>query len=177
MWRDDILSQTIPVEFKYVNIVSDDIFERWEKEIFETVYKTKIVTETKYYENKKNGGFAVTVKLKKYISYPAFDIKFIFENNGSEKSDIVENVNSLKLPLTALTFEEHPFYHVHKAYGGHSSATDFVRTDLYIHQNCECVMSAASGRSSNGDFPFFKVDEMRGSIIKGNEGSRMGRTL
>ena len=109
-------------------------------------------------------GLRVTMESLRFTDYPAVEWVLYFENTGRRTTPVVENIQAMDVLLESPMGTDSP-YILHTTNGAPSDPTDFQPSTVAVDQHNPAVMGAGGGRSSNKDFPFFKVDTGSGSLI------------
>jgi alpha-galactosidase len=152
-----------PFSFTYGQKLSDEILDSWKKEISTSELdkdRTKIIKSW----TDSQTGLKITFEAIKYNDYPALDWVIYLENTGDNDTPIIKDLKSLDITLNSPISGKTP-YILHKTNGSPSDPTDFeVSTVVIDNENSES-MGGGGGRSSNKDFPFFKVESKEGSYI------------
>jgi alpha-galactosidase len=87
-----------------------------------------------------------------------------FENTGTQDSLLIEDIKALDLTLDTPLSREQP-YRLHRSKGAPADPSDFEPATVVVKAGQTETLSAGGGRSSNRDFPFFKVEGGNGSLI------------
>ncbi len=111
-----------------------------------------------------DSGLRVTCRTVRFRDFPAAEWLLSFENTGTADTPIIENVQACDLLLNAPRDAQAP-YLVYRTRGGTPDAAHFEARTEEIDMKRPRTLSAGSGRSSTADFPFFKIDAGRGSIV------------
>lgn len=150
---------------------SDQILETWKKETSvaqPAAARTSsepgaIRGEATTWTDAKTG-LRVRWEVSRFTDFPAIEWLLTFENTGASDTPIIENIQALDVSLNR-AMDDRGTYRLHRTNGAPSNPTDFeVRTVALAPGRTE-AMSAGGGRSSNKDFPFFKVETGAGSLI------------
>ena len=110
----------------------------------------------------RSAGLSVAVERKDYDEAPASDWVLWFENTGDADTPLIEHVNALDITLDD-PMDGAASYVLHRTNGAPSDPTDFAMSTVDFPG--EVTLSAGGGRSSNRDFPFFRVDTGSGAVI------------
>ena len=86
------------------------------------------------------------------------------ENTGDHDTPIIKDLKSLDVTLNSPISNNSP-YILHKTNGAPSNPTDFEVSTVVLSKEKIETMGGGGGRSSNKDFPFFKVESGNGSYI------------
>ncbi len=109
-------------------------------------------------------GLVASVDIRRFASYPAVEWLLSFENVGAADTPVLREIRPLDLVLRAPLDANAP-YVLHRTNGAPSNPTDFEPSRIALDSNTTVRMSGGGGRSSNRDFPFFKIDSDAGSTI------------
>ena len=109
-------------------------------------------------------GLRVRFESRCHQGFPDCDWVLYFENIGSRDTPIVENIQALDLTL-ATPLEGDAPYRLYRTKGAPADPTDFEPAIVPVKAGRTERLSAGGGRSSNRDFPFFKVETGEGSLI------------
>ena len=108
-------------------------------------------------------GLRVTREAVRYTDFPALEWVLYFENTGSADTPIIEDIQALNITMRS-PLGEIP-YRLHRTNGAPSNPTDFEVSTVRIDDKTDATMGGGGGRSSNKDFPFFKIETGEGSLI------------
>lgn len=147
-----------PFSFRYSAKHSDNMLHTWNKE----GKIEKIDTDRQKVTNTwvdQETGLKLTFEAIRFYDYPAIEWILYFENIGNADTPIIQDVQSLDL-----TFDSPP-YILHKTNGSPANPTDFEAKKVIIDKDHPEYMEAGGGRSSNKDFPFYKIETSTGSYI------------
>ena len=157
-----VMSQ-YPFSFIYSDKRSDEILDSWKKDNRTEKLdedRTKIINT--WLDSQT--GLKVTFEVIRFSDYPALEWVLYFENTGSTDTPIIQDVKSLdltfQLPINSAT----P-YKLHKTNGAPSNPTDFQVSTVVVDSKHPENMGGGGGRSSNKDFPFYKIETGEGSFI------------
>ena len=152
-----------PFSFTYGERSSDDLLGNWRREQrTEDAGPQRSMTATTWTDS--TTGLRVTWEVLRPADGPAADWLLRFENTGAADTPIIEDVQVLDLALLSPLEGQVP-YRLHRTNGGPSNPTDFEARTVAIAPESPQVMGGGGGRSSNRDFPFFKIETGDGSII------------
>lgn len=170
LWLDEIepgivpdLSSRYPFSFVYGGKHVDELLEDWQKETSSEELdadRTKITTIW----TDPDTGLKLHWEAIRFSDFPAVEWMLHFENTGSADTPIIENIQALDLTLASPLSGNAP-YLLHKTNGAPSNPTDFEVSTVVVDGENSQVMGGGGGRSSNKDFPFFKIETGRGSVI------------
>jgi len=152
-----------PFSFVYGGRPSDDALDAWRRERRSEQLDAERTKTTTVWTDPTTG-LRVHWEVIRYADFPACDWLLHFENAGTKDTHIIEDVQALDLTLEAPLSKRAP-YRLHKTNGAPSNPTDFAASTVVINEKHAETMGGGGGRSSNKDFPFFKIDTGRGSLI------------
>ena len=109
-------------------------------------------------------GLRVRWESRSHEGFPDCEWVLYFENTDRRDTPIVENIQALDLTLAAPLTHDLP-YRLHRTKGAPADPTDFEPATVTLKSRQTERLSAGGGRSSNQDFPFFKVETGEGSLI------------
>lgn len=109
-------------------------------------------------------GLKISRMATTYTDFPAVDWVLYVENTGEKDTPIIENAQALDVTLNAPAADGVGCL-LHRTNGAPSNPTDFQVSMVALRQGETQAMSAGGGRSSNKDFPFFKIETGEGSYI------------
>ena len=152
-----------PFSFTSGGRPSDELLPKWKRqqqaEQVDTVGRRLTTTWTD-----PQTGLRVEWQSVRFADYPAAEWLLDFENTGAEHTPIIEDVQSLDLTLRKPPSDEGGF-RLHRSNGAPSNPTDFEPQVVELDKGKEQLLGAGGGRSSNKDFPFFKIETARESYI------------
>jgi alpha-galactosidase len=106
----------------------------------------------------------VTCEFTRFEDYPAAEWVLRFENAGAADTPVLSNIQALDLVLGPPLPGDVPF-RLHRTNGAPANPRDFEMSTLPITDPQGRTLSGGGGRSSNKDFPFFRLDTARGAAI------------
>lgn len=106
----------------------------------------------------------VTWELTRFRDFPAAEWLVWLENSGTGPTGTIENVQAMDLTFDRPRRSGAPFV-LHRTRGAPSNPTDFEPAAIELGKGATAVMGGSGGRSSNGDFPFFRIDTGGGVAI------------
>jgi alpha-galactosidase len=109
-------------------------------------------------------GLQVTCEKIEFKDFPAAHWILWLENTGSVDTSIIEDVQPLDITLHRPMSNETP-YLLHRTNGAPSNPKDFEASTVVVQKGQSQSLGAGAGRSSNKDFPFFKIESGHGSLI------------
>ncbi len=152
-----------PFSFIYNGKPGNDLLDLWEQECS----VNDIDADRKKYIYDwfdKNSGLKVQLEIVRYNDYPALDWILYFENIGQKDTHIIEDIKALDLTFQSPISNNTP-YKLYKTNGSPADPTDFEVKTITMKSRSYESMSGGGGRSSNKDFPFFKIETGEGSYI------------
>ncbi|HEY3412612.1 MAG TPA: alpha-galactosidase [Armatimonadota bacterium] len=109
-------------------------------------------------------GLRLTREMTQFPGYPAVDWVLRIENTGKADSPLIEDVLPLDAEISAPLPGANP-YVLHRTNGAPANATDFEPRTVQLPPGATESLGGGGGRSSNRDFPFFKIEAADGSRI------------
>jgi alpha-galactosidase len=109
-------------------------------------------------------GLRVRWKGRRHRDYADCEWVMFFENTGSQDTPILENVQALNFTIGA-PLGLQALYDLHRSKGGLANPTDYEPSVIAITNRQVERLGADGGKSSNRDFPFFKIESGEGSYI------------
>lgn len=171
MWLDELTHGTLPTEpasrypfsFLYDGKSGNGLLAGWTRQEGKAErgdgYTFRRTTWTD-----PETGLRLEWEVKRYDDFPAVDWLICFEHTGKADSPLLEDIQVLDLTLNAPLSDKTP-YVLHCTNGAPSNPSDFeVRTET-LRAGQAARLSGGGGRSSNRDFPFFKLETGAGSLI------------
>lgn len=110
-------------------------------------------------------GLRVTQEIVRYHDFPAVEWLLWFENTGAVDTPICQDINALDLCLDAPRKDRRCPYIVHRTNGAPSDPSDFSHEEITVTQRKPLRLGGGGGRSSNKDFPFFKIETGAGALV------------
>ncbi len=163
MWLDRIRSNAIPFSFKYDGVLSRDLLPGWQcMRRKGNVGSNRTLLTTEWTDARS--GLRVTYDLKLFDDFPAAEWVLFIKNTGAVTTPIIEDVQAMDMFLGGVKGERGPFV-VHRTNGAPSNPTDYEVSEVVLEQGKAQIMGGGGGRSSNKDFPFFRVDCGQNSVI------------
>lgn len=152
-----------PFSFTYGGKLSDDVLDGWKAEKW---------TEKSFDEQTKSfaawtdpqTGLKLTWEAVRFADYPALEWVLYLENTGKADTPIIHDLLALDLTFSTPLSQGGP-YILHRTNGAPSNPTDYEVSAPVIDPSNSATMGGGGGRSSNKDFPFFKVETGAGSAI------------
>ena len=109
-------------------------------------------------------GLRVRWESRRHQGFPDCEWVLYFENTGSHDTPIIEDIQALDLTLAAPLTRDAP-YRLHRTKGAPADPTDFEPVTVSLKARQTERLGGGGGRSSNRDFPFFKIETGAGSLI------------
>ena len=172
MWLREVIEPSdtedaakLPISFVYGGVRSSELLSDWRlvsKDISSDKDGAKRRITVRFADMKT--GLGVTFESIEYKDFPAIEWVLYFENTGEKDTLIIEDIQALDIELDSPMSEERPFV-LHRTNGAPSNPTDFEMREVVLKGSDIEVMGGGGGRSSNRDFPFFRIDTGRGSVI------------
>ena len=151
-----------PFSFVYGGKPSDDLLDNWKTETRSEKLDADRTRVTTTWTDPQTG-LRVTREAVRFHDFPALDWVLYFENTGKVDTPIIENVQAADLTVNSPM--AHAPYLLHRTNGAPANPTDFEVSELALDAAQPRVLGGGGGRSSNKDFPFFKVETAAGSVI------------
>jgi alpha-galactosidase len=175
VWLDELdqvptpfLGSQYPFSFKYGEKFSDELLKGWQRA--ETPLSSdeqkSVVLKT---WTDSQSGLQVQWEITRFRDFPALDWMLRFENRGTADTPILSDIQALDQSIGA-PLSGHEPYRLHKTKGAPADPTDFEPTIVTLGTqgrgaHAGETLGGGGGRSSNKDFPFFKVETWEGSLI------------
>lgn len=157
------LTGGVPFSFLFDGAPSNDLLVKWQR-VTESQQLDADRTKTVTRWTDPESGLTVHWEVIEYSDFPALDWLLSFENTGAQDTPILENIQALDLTIHSPR-SEGSRYILHRTNGAPSNATDFEARTVPLSPDNPQTMGGGGGRSSNRDFPFFKIETGEGSII------------
>ena len=109
-------------------------------------------------------GLLLEWRIIRYADFPAVEWLLYLENTSAKDTPIIESLLALNLMLPSQP-DEDDAYRLHSSNGAPSNPTDFEPRVVDLERGGFQVLGAGGGRSSNKDFPFFKIESPQSSLI------------
>ncbi len=109
-------------------------------------------------------GLRVHWDVIRYQDFPAVEWLISLENTAERPTPVIQDIQTLDLTLQS-PLSPHESYRLHRTNGSPSDPTDFEPRMVILDPAHPQTMSGKGGRSSYGDFPFFKIESGLGSTI------------
>ena len=155
---DSVAGQTLPWSFTFDGKPSADWIAAATKSSRTSGERT-VTTWTD-----ARSGLRLTCEMTRFRDFPAAEWVLWFENTGREPTPILENVQAMDL-LVASPLPGEAAYVVHQTGGAPSNPSDFTMAETPLRPGGAVEMGGGGGRSSNKDFPFFRIDTGDGATM------------
>ncbi|MHB0998355.1 MAG: NPCBM/NEW2 domain-containing protein [Armatimonadota bacterium] len=152
-----------PFSFTYGGKLSDDLLPGWTSKSSTQKIDADRTKLTTVWTDPQTG-LKLTWEAVKYSDYPAVEWLLYMENTGKADTPIISGLQALDISINT-PMSGPQGYRLHRTKGAPSDPTDFEVNVVPVDSRQSEVLSAGGGRSSNKDFPFFKVETGEGSII------------
>jgi alpha-galactosidase len=155
---NDIGRGTIPFRFTLDGVPSAKLLPAWKKQTQEAdAGQGRLRTTTTWAD--PNSGLRLTWELTRFADFPAAEWLLWFENADTAPTGIIEDVQAmdLVLPHGRAAAAGAPFV-LHRTNGAPSNPTDYMPSTVNLGPGAAVAMGGGGGRSSNRDFPFFRID-------------------
>ncbi|MHC4400293.1 MAG: NPCBM/NEW2 domain-containing protein [Planctomycetota bacterium] len=152
-----------PFSFVYDGRPSDEILDSWQTARHTEAIgprKTRVTTTW----TDADTGLCVVMEAVRFSDFPAAEWLLYFENTGPADTPILHSVQALDLAFESPLSPAEP-YRLHGTKGSTAGPFDFAPHTVVVDQRNPAAMSGGSGKGSAKDFPFFKVETGRGSVI------------
>ena len=157
------LVATYPFSFTYRDRRNDEMMEAWKTERRSEELDVDRTSFTTIWTDPETG-LRLEWQAIRFSDYQALEWVLHFENTGNADTPVIRDVQALDLTLRA-PFSEYEPYRLYKTNGAPSNPTDFEARSVTVDSKHPETMGGGGGRSSNRDFPFFKIDTAQGSFI------------
>jgi alpha-galactosidase len=148
-----------PFSFIYGGQRSESLLPHWPKD-----QQTKTLPDgrdqTTAHWTDPQSGLRLTCETTRFPDFSAVEWVLYFENTGGHDTPILENIQALDVKLAG----PGPF-RLHRSQGASASPSDFEPSVVLFDTAKTERLSAGGGRSSNRDFPFFKIETGDASFI------------
>lgn len=153
-----------PFSFTYNGRPSSSFLATWSAEDLFPCSPDPEVSRTATVWREPGGGLSVTCHHVCYTRFHASEWLLTFSNSGVADTCIVSDVRALDCTIQRRTDANNPFF-LHRTNGAPADSTDFQPRVQIVDEAHPQLLSARGGRSSNGDFPFFKIRQADLSVI------------
>jgi alpha-galactosidase len=146
--------QRLPASFVYGGVPASTILAQWPREDQAPVEQNRrIVHEVTWRE--PGSGLAATWRVQTFRDWPAMESRWIFTNEGKTNTRVLSQVLALDLE-TAVPADAARLLHCSGGLDGGMSSPN-LGFEMAETRLGSATLSAAGGRSSNRDLPFFLV--------------------
>jgi alpha-galactosidase len=152
-----------PFSFTYAGKASDECLPKWSIKDG-TSPSREGEPRTNWMEWSDGGTANVRMTTRRFRDFPAVEWLLHLKNTGTDDTAIFEHVQALDITLDHPIGAEQPF-RLHRSKGAPADPTDFEPATVVLRKNETVTLGGGGGRSSNRDFPFFKVETGHGSLI------------
>lgn len=155
--------QDPPVSLLIDGQASADRFRLWTREtIAEHATPVSRTVITRWTD--PQSGLRIEWQQKRYTEYGAWDGFLAIEHAGTGVSPLISEIQSLDGWLGAPRESSAPF-RLQRTNGAPSNPTDFEPRTIPIGPGASESLGGGGGRSSNRDFPFFRIESGDGTAI------------
>ena len=150
-----------PFSFVYGGRVSDALLGSWD--LNETVEKldAKRTRRTQTYTDPQTA-LVVRCEIVEYHDFPTVEWTLYFKNAGSTDTPILENIQPLDAPFERSDAGE---FLLHHFIGSPCTSTDYRPLETVLGPETTKRISAAGGRPTNSDLPYFNLETGDGGVI------------
>jgi alpha-galactosidase len=169
LWLDALPARTdtrlarYPFSFCYGGRHSDEVLVDWKCDSQVEAGAPGCSRKVTCWTDPKSG-LHVEWHVTRFTDYPAAEWLLQFENIGQRDTPVLADVQawdwSLHQPLAGESA-----YRLHRTNGAPSNPSDFEPTLVPLSPGSGQMMGGGGGRSSNRDFPFFKIEAADASYI------------
>jgi alpha-galactosidase len=155
-----------PFSFIYRGVSSNELLPKWKHEK-KTMPASSGVQQSTDIWSEPGGSLTVRLETKRFAGYPAVEWLLYLENRGDTDTGIVSNIQSMDMVLApGIRTPERSFFRLHRTAGEHTNPEQFFPSVVEIHRGGEQTFSTGgSGRSSEEDLPFYKIEHADGAMI------------
>ena len=152
-----------PFSFLYDGQHSNEFLPQWtQQEQLEKLDSSR--TRIVHTWNDPQTGLSVEWRVVRFADYPAAEWVLYFRNTGTKDTPIIEDLQALNHLLHDPLEGEHPFV-LHRTSGGFNTIWNHEMGRVPLQPGMLETMGGFKGHSNRRDFPFFRVDTRRGSVI------------
>ncbi|MBC8372179.1 MAG: NPCBM/NEW2 domain-containing protein [Planctomycetes bacterium] len=161
--RADSRLSRYPFSFLYDGRHCDQLLPNWERSVrSDSVDPHRTRTVTTWLDPQT--GLRLRWQVVRFADYPAAEWLLTLQNTGTADTPILERVEPLDVALDGPLGDD-VAYRLHRTNGAPSNPTDFEPSVVPMDRGSIETLSGGGGRSSNKDFPFFKIESQEGSLI------------
>ncbi len=153
----------LPFSFKYDGKPAHELMKAWKKETRQDAPDGLRENVTTVWTDQQTG-LQVTFAMTRFRDFPAAEWMLWFQNLSQSDTKIISEVNAADFSIRSPRETGGP-YRLHRTHGGTPDPMQLAASTQEIDRAHPQRLTAGSGRSSSVDFPFFKIDVSRGSII------------
>jgi len=157
------LESLYPFSFIYDGRHSNEILSQWQKQE-QTKRLDEDRTQVTISWQEPSGRLKVIWDAICYRDFPALEWIVYFENTGNSDTAIIEDIQALEMFYRKPIDSDTPF-RLYKTNGAPSNEADFEASTVVMKKGSLESLWGGGGRSSNKDFPFFKIESGEGSTI------------
>jgi hypothetical protein len=151
----------MPFEFLYDGVPSSECLQAW------TLTREEQPCEGGFRQARTwtdgQSGLSVACTATRFENVPAVEWVLRFRNDGQESTPIIREVRDMDLGLPQALGDGS--FTLHKLNGAPSNATDNEPSIVSIRPGATETLGGGGGRSSNKDFPFFRLDTGDGTLL------------
>ena len=152
-----------PFSFVYAGKPGREMLEKWPRRSRSQKLDASRTRVTTVWTD-PDTGLRIHWQVTRFSDFPALNWVLHFENAGNADTAIIEAVLALDTTLTS-PLSDHVPYRLHKTLGAPSNPTDFEASAVTVDKEHFQEMGGLGGRSSNEDFPFFKIEAGDASYV------------
>lgn len=157
-WIDEqpqpFLAEGLPFSFMYSGTPSTELLKDWPR-TFERKEQQNRVVHTVQWTDPKTGLRIIAVATA-FEPYSAVEWLLYFENTGAQDTPILENIQTIDVPLRTGYFRKPVI--LHQITGDVCGEKSFLPLDTALEPGKPVAFAPVGGRSSNGTFPFFNLE-------------------
>lgn len=158
----DGIGDGIPFGFHYTGVPSSACLREWARGQDVRVDDGSSLRETRIWTDGRTG-LSVLCTTTRFRDFPAIEWMVRFRNDGQAPTPIIRDVKDMDLVLPR-AMADGPCT-LHKLRGAPSDPTDNEPSTLVLRPGCTETLGGQGGRSSNKDFPFFRLDTGDGTLV------------
>ncbi|NLH15040.1 MAG: hypothetical protein GX455_00530 [Phycisphaerae bacterium] len=148
------LAEELPFSFLYGGVPALQLLKGWPR-TFERIEQQNRVVHTIQWMDPKTG-LRVIAAATVFEPYSAVEWLLNFENTGTQDTPILENIQTIDVPLRTGYFRKPVI--LHQITGDVCGEKSFLPLDTALEPGKPVVFAPVGGRSSNGTFPFFNLE-------------------
>ena len=148
-----------PFSFRYDGQPITEALREWRTDSVARKLDNSRIERTLTYADSESG-LEVRCVVVEYSDYPAVEWTVFFENNGSDATPVISDVQAADFSLSSTGMGD---FVVHHADGSHADPTDFHPRDTKLTRGEEIRFTPYGGRSSDGVLPYFNLEKPDGS--------------